>query len=147
VKVSIGNYPENHGRDPARYRAREIEVKIDDFDIWNLDSTLAYIIAPALELLKEKQHGAPWVDDDDVPAELRRTAAPTVEDWETDDNHFKRWEWVLDEMIFAFKSKNNDWEDEFLGQSSYLNEEMVKIQHRIQNGYRLFGKYYDGLWD
>ena len=26
-------------------------------------------------------------------------------------------------------------------------EEMIAEQARISNGYRLFGKYYEGLWD
>jgi hypothetical protein len=29
----------------------------------------------------------------------------------------------------------------------YDAEGAQKIQHRITNGFRLFGKYYEGLWD
>jgi len=157
-------------------------VKIDPWDTWSMDSTLAYIILPMLKQLKETQHGAGYVYDDDVPEELKSTSAPPKEDeWATDDNHFKRWEWVLDEMIFAFKCTIDDsWEDEFrLGKIDMIfvpidndgnevpKEEskfsemrhgpnhtykcdydgMKKVQDRIDNGYRLFGKYYRNLWD
>lgn len=96
-------------------KQRKIKVRIDYHDVWGADHTLALIIAPTLKLLKEKLHGAPMVDDEDVPEHLRSTAAPATEnEWDTDDNHFKRWDWVIDEMIFAFEaSAMPDWESQF----------------------------------
>lgn len=90
-----------------------------------------------LKQLKETKQGAPYVDDEDVPEHLRKSAAPPTEnEWDTDDNHFKRWDYVLDEMIFAFESKQNcTWVEKYVNQV------------RIINGLRLFGKYYEGLWD
>jgi len=152
-------------------KKRKEVVHIDKWDTWSMDSTLALIIVPMLKQLKKTTHGAPFVDDKDVPVELRSTSAPPkVNEWDTDDNHFKRWEWALDEMIFAFESKLQDWEDKFQsGEHDIMlkrlengNSEMVKgpkdtfkvdekavraYKKRIQNGYRLFGKYYDNLWD
>jgi hypothetical protein len=149
-------------------------VKIDPWDTWSMDTTLAHIILPMLKQLKETQHGAGWVDDDDVPDELKSTSAPPKEnEYDTDDNHFKRWEWALDEMIFAFKNTIDDsWEDEFRSGNHDIifvpcednpnykqmehgpnhtykcdYEGMQKVQERINNGYRLFGKYYRNLWD
>ena len=55
---------------------REIDVTIDNYDLWNLDNTLAYIIHPALVKLKEIKNGAPKVDDEDVPEHLKSTSAP-----------------------------------------------------------------------
>ena len=53
-----------------------------------MDHTLAMIIVPMLKQLKETKHGAPFVDDEDVPEELKSTSAPAKEnDWDTDDNH------------------------------------------------------------
>ena len=46
-------------------------VKIDKFDTWNMDVTLAYIIVPMLKRLKEVKQGAPFVDNKDVFDELR----------------------------------------------------------------------------
>ena len=153
-------------------------VKIDRWDTWSMDHTLADIILPMLKQLKETKHGAPFVDDEDVPDELKSTSAPAKEnEWDTDDNHFKRWDYVLDEMIFAFECKVDDtWQDKFSsgefdkktvacqwnenGKATMYEwidgpkhtytldiDGMKVVQKRITNGYRLFGKYYEGLWD
>jgi hypothetical protein len=149
-------------------------IKIDKWDTWSMDSTLAQIILPMLKQLKDTKHGAPFVDDEDVPEELRSTSAPPKEnEYDTDENHFKRWDWVLDEMIQAFECKvNEDWEEQYsTGECNYIfvKEEsdpnfsrMVEGPNhtrktdwdalkahskRNKNGYRLFGKYYEGLWD
>ena len=153
-------------------KKRKIKVRIDRYDTWSMDSTLAYIVLPMLKKLKEEHHGAPFVDDEDVPEELKSTSAPPKEnEYDTDANHFKRWEWVLDEMIFAFEKKNDDswenafysgehdmmWQKEENGMSRMLHgpndtfkadyEGLQKVKNRISNGFRLFGKYYENLWD
>ena len=153
-------------------------VKIDRYDTWSMDHTLAHIVLPMLRQLKKDKHGSPLVDDEDVPEELRSTSAPAKEnEWDTDENWFKRWDWVMDEMIFAFESKLDDsWEDAFRegeidwktvpsawdanGKPTLYSMEdgpnhtykcdydgMKVVNDRIQNGFRLFGKYYQGLWD
>lgn len=98
-------------------RERKIKVRIDRFDTWNMDETLAYIVLPMLKQLKQTQRAGPSVDDKDVPKHLRSTSAPPKENvWDVDANHFARWDWVLDEMIFAFDSKvgeGREWEDQF----------------------------------
>jgi len=90
-------------------------VKIDRWDTWSMDHTLSYIILPMLKQLKETKHGAPTVDDEDVPEQLKSTSAPPKEDeYAVDDNHFGRWDYVLDEMIFAFEHLVNDsWQDAY----------------------------------
>jgi hypothetical protein len=153
---------------------RTVKVHIDRWDTWSMDHTLGYIVLPMLKQLKATKHGAPFVDDKDVPAELRSTAAPPKENnYDTDENHFKRWDWVLDEMTFAFETKAGsleDWEDQFhTGEHDIQwkkleggNSEMIRgpndtskydmkgrkaYQKRISNGFRLFGKYFESLWD
>jgi len=156
-------------------KKRTIKVHIDRWDTWSMDSTLAYIVLPMLKQLKARKHGAPQVDDKDVPKELHMTKkekAAFDKDGSTDDKFFKRWDWVMDEMIFAFDSKVNDgrWEEQFESGTSDMqwkrlengNYEMVRgpndtkvydwegrkaYEARIQNGFRLFGKYYQNLWD
>ena len=153
-------------------------VKIDHWDTWSMDHTLAHMILPMLKQLKADKHGAPFVDDEDVPEELRSTSAPAKEnEWDTDANHFKRWDWVLDEMIQAFECKLSDtWEDQYRSGEHDLQsvacswdengkatmyemktgpndtytcdyDALGKHQARNKNGYRLFGKYYEALWD
>lgn len=136
-------------------------VKIDRWDTWSMDSTLSIIILPMLKQLKDTKHGAPFTSDDDVPEELKSTSAPPKEnEWDTDDNHFKRWDYVLNEMIWAFEQKvKDDWEQQFykfeddpkapLGMKIVWRDDegRKKHQERMSNGFRLFGKYYEGLWD
>ncbi len=145
MKVYLGRY-----KNP-----RKVEVRIDKWDIWGLDHTLALIIHPALVLLKANKHGAPMVDDSDVPDELKSTnAGPKENDWDTDDNHFLRWDWVLDEMIWTFgKLSQNDYESEYFtvnpetGKYSCDNDGIEEMEKRINRGLTLFGKYYRALWD
>jgi len=140
-------------------------VKIDRWDTWSMDYSLSFIIVPMLKQLKETKHGAPFVDDEDVPEELKSTSAPPKEnEWDTDDNHFKRWDWALNEMIWAFEQNlDHDSEDKFFDHAEWDEKEKdfgknlhkIKIdqpglkahQDRKANGFRLFGKYYQGLWD
>ena len=76
-------------------------IKIDRYDTWDMDKTLSPIILPMLKQLKVTKQGAPMVDDDDVPEELKSTSAPPKEnDYDTDANHFKRWEYIMNEMIW-----------------------------------------------
>ena len=156
-----------------KFKKRKISIQIDDYDTWSADHTLSLIIHPLLVKLKNKKDGAPYVDNEDVPENLRSTnAKPKENEWDTDEFYFDRWNYVIDEMIFAFeKSIDNSWEEEFYSGKSdpewkCINEDetdpekrlyeddtfkidhdgMKRIQNRIQNGHRLFGKYYSHLW-
>ena len=51
-------------------RSQKINVRIDEFDTWSMDHTLAYIIEPMLKQLKLTTHGAPLIDLADVPKEF-----------------------------------------------------------------------------
>lgn len=163
MQINIGPYK----------KKRKVKIKIDKFDTWSMDHTLAMIIHPMLKQLKKTKHGAPCVDDDDVPEELKSTTAPPKKnEWDTDSNHFKRWDYVLDEMIWTFKQLKRDNEKNFwivepeLDLTSYPEDEgkdIIPIRWkvegemdqeayeahwtRIDNGTRLFGKYYRSLWD
>lgn len=159
MKVSIGNYPKK-GK-------RRISVKIDKWDTWNMDHTLALIVHPMLKQLLKTQHGAPNTDDEDVPEHLRSTAAkPKENEWDTDEFHFKRWDWILREMIWAFgeiaKSRDPDfwivkplfkWTKGENGRLEVKREgvrdeaKYAAYHERKRNGLRLFGKYFGSLWD
>ena len=155
-------------------RKQRIYIKIDRHDTWSMDSTLALIILPMLKQLRATKHGAPGVDDEDVPEELRSISAePKENEWDIDSNHFKRWDWVMEQMIWSFAQKLDIDHDaqfysgthdvQFIKSNEYpYHSEMVrgpndtfkidmegleKHEARIQNGFRLFGKYYQGLWD
>ena len=140
-------------------------VKIDRWDTWSMDYTLSFIVVPMLKQLKETKHGAPFVDDEDVPEEFKSTSAPPKEnEWDTDENHFKRWDWALNEMIWSFEQNlDTNSEEKFFDHAEWDEKEKdfgknlhkIKIdqpglkahQDRKANGFRLFGKYFQGLWD
>jgi hypothetical protein len=127
-------------------RKQRINVRIDQWDTWNVDHTLAHIILPMLKQLKETKNGAPITDDEDVPSELRSTnAKPKKNEWDTDEFHHDRWDWILNEMIYAFDCKAN--KDDVYMRFDINHSRKVKEQKRISNGFRLFGKYYENLWD
>lgn len=156
MKVNIGRYPKGD-------KERKISVQIDKWDTWNADHTLAIIIAPLLQKMKEDKQGAPHVDDVDVPLHLRSTAAPTKEnDWDTDQNWHLRWDYVLDEMLWAMQQiALHDNDDQFYDHSDVdgskgVMEQVAAIKvdieglnahhERIQKGCELFGKYFQALW-
>lgn len=148
-------------------RKRTVKIKIDPYDTWDMESTLALIILPMLKQLKKEKHGAPYVDDTDVPEYIRSTTAPPKKDeWDLDSFFFKRWDYVMDEMIWTFEQlqPDFDWEAQYFEHPEHdpekeesfedsiknikMNKEGLAIhQARIDNGLRLFGKYYLALWD
>lgn len=164
-------------------KERTIKVHIDRWDTWNMDATLALIILPMLEQLQKTKHGSPMVDDEDVPPHLRGTTWNEYDQQlsfdfynkgKDDDLVHKRWEWVLNEIIWAFKEHVNPdadekfWENlaeesfnwEYMEDGNWRllsndNNKKSKYDHegwqswneKKQNGFRLFGKYYTGLWD
>ena len=155
MKIKISNYPKYYywldrlfGWNPKQ----KIRVRIDPHDTWSMDHTLAPIILPMLKQLKETKHGAPAVEFKDVPEELMPPNAEAVkklymENCETDENYFKRWDYVLDEMIWAFEQKcRDDWMEDY-DYNKWDHEGAKAHQDRMSNGFRLFGKYYESLWD
>jgi hypothetical protein len=131
------------------YDKRKTKIRIDPYDTWSMDDTLAMIILPMLKQLKATKHGSPAVADEDVPEELRFAASEDPgHEFETDSNWHKRWDWVIDEMIWAFEQMVEDGNDDIYFKNGVLNVEGWKAHNkRIDNGTRLFGVYYRGLWD
>lgn len=119
---------------------QRVKVRIDDYDVWSMDDTLALIIAPMLKLLKEKKHGSAYVDDADVPEELR--LKPDVKTPDHDNLVEKRWDYVLGEMTWAFERKARCGIGIDYDSPTYKEDEK-----RMRNGFCLFGKYYEALWD
>jgi hypothetical protein len=160
-------------------------VKIDYWDVWSMDCTLSPIILPMLKKLKEVKHGSGYIDFEDVPEAMRLTNTEEWDDQQVFDFYrepdlqkiqcdvHNRYDWALDEMIWAFEQLNNDdWEKQYrivepeIDWDEYPEDEgktsrplrwkvkgewdwegRMKHQQRIDNGLRLFGKYYQTLWD
>lgn len=142
-------------------RHRKIKVKIDHYDVWGADHTLALVILPTLKKLAESKHGSPMVDLADVPAELHPTDVPDETNGYTDNTVHERWQWVMNEMIWAFEQLANEDNDSlFYDHSATGGDDIeswknIRIDHeglkahnnRIDRGTILFGKYYRALWD
>jgi hypothetical protein len=138
-------------------------VKIDHYDTWSMDHTLSHIVVPMLKQLKATKHGSPLVDDEDVPEHLRSTEPAGPNNGYVDNTLHERWEWVMNEMIWAFEQNlKDDGDGKFYDHSAVnpnagLNTQIGQIKvdragldaynARKANGFRLFGKYYQGLWD
>jgi hypothetical protein len=122
-------------------RKRKIEVRIDNYDVWGMDQTLAMIIAPMLRKLKEQKHGTPYTEISDGPVSF----SVQKEDESNEDFMWNedRWNYILDEMIWTFEriSCEGEWEED------WRSEEHKRNIEREKNGLRLFGRYYRCLWD
>ena len=168
MKVKIGKYPTWRWYNNYLYNwfgyspGPTVKVKIDRYDTWSMDTTLAHIVIPMLKQLRDTKHGVPLVDDEDVGLFFEGT-------------NEEKWEWIMSEMLFAFESKLTNWEDKYSsGEMDYdsipvIGKDGTEIgvtwekaaghtykldidglhveQARIANGFRLFGKYYEALWD
>jgi hypothetical protein len=128
MKINIGKYPNHRFYHNWLYNwfgyspQQSIKVKIDKWDTWSMDHTLAHIVLPMLVQLKGNNHGHP--------------ANMTEQEW--DD--------IMDEMIWAFEQKcRDDWMDDY--DYSWDSEGAKAHQERMTNGFKLFGKYYESLWD
>jgi hypothetical protein len=139
-------------------------IKVEYFDTWSMDCTLSPIILPMLKQLKATKHGYGMVEDEDVPKHLRSIYALPKDPWEWDGNAEARYEWILDEMIWAFEqlcdddsdskfydhSEARDPNDDLNTQISKMKVDRVGLQahnDRIDHGLKLFGKYFRSLWD
>ena len=155
MKIKIGPFPNHRFYHNWLYNwfgyspKQKTSIRIDNYDTWSMDHTLAPIILPMLVQLKETKHGAPMVDMEDVPKELRATKAQQnkyAKGGDVDPKHFERWDWIMNEMIYAFDCKAN--KDDVYMRFDINDRDGMKVeQERISNGFRLFGKYYENLWD
>jgi hypothetical protein len=156
-------------------RSRKIDVRIDSYDTWSMDSTLSYIIAPMLKQLKETKHGIP-MSMSAFEYDSNSTQGSFEFYSDTDqcvfDTAEKQWNEILDKMIWAFEQNNIGWEDKYTKQSAELDmkeypedegKECVPIRwktegeydlegmklhlEKIEEGYKLFGEYFSNLWD
>lgn len=93
------------------------QIVIHPWDTWNVDVTLSYVIVPLLTKLKETTHS--------YPSNL---------------GSMDEWHEILDEMIWAFTYKRDNFD-------AIGSEDFVVIQERMSNGFQLFGKYFESLWD
>lgn len=166
MKILIGKYPKGDGE-------QKVSIRIDPHDTYSMDCTLALIIVPMLKQLKKTMHGYPsemlpempdgyWDEPKDGPIHKRVKA--------NEKAAIKRWNGILDKMIWSFTQVNKDWERKFWSgrhdikwekqesggrlivygpkhTAKYDREGAAAYGARIQEGIDLFAKYYFNLWD
>ena len=108
---------------------------------------------------KATNHGYGYVDPDDVPHIGKGEEVENAHDGLTQ----QRWNWFMDELIWTFEQLSmDDHEGKFYDHTKSrkikdINKSVSQIKvdrvglrkhnERIDNGLRLFGKYYRALWD
>jgi hypothetical protein len=131
-----------------KFKERKIEIRIDPYDTWSMDHTLALIIHPMLIQLKKMNHGFFSSDPEDAPHIGVETNDDTQDIYDSAYS-LERYNFIMDEMIWTFEQlADTDSEYKFYNEEkSWDLEASKKHNERIANGLRLFGKYYRGLWD
>lgn len=123
-------------------RSRTVEVHIDKYDTWSMDSTLSAIIVPMLKQLRDTTHGYPsdFVTDADLNGQQMIFENDGFE--YNEDAGFDEWRKQLNKIIWAFEQVNDDkWED--------ITDRVKLKKHaeRMQEGFDLFGKHFRDFWD
>jgi len=106
----------------ARHIAQLKTNGFSDSETWSLDSVICKFILPRLIRFKEVNIGFPggWEDID-----------------------FKKWDAMLDEMIFSFDWSLNSEEDKY---DKLTEEERAKNWKRYDAGMQIFAKWFRHLW-
>ena len=136
-------------------------VKIDSYDTWNCDWTLAQIAAPLFKAFGQDLDSTGKIDKEDVPEELRDT-------FNEDGFSEQAYKWVIDEVTYAMTEIANDRanepevyrddptipraENDPIGLSQLVQipgalAAYEAYNKRIQNGCVLLGKYLQTFWD
>lgn len=159
------------------WKKRKVKIRIDEYDSWNADHTLALIILPVLKQLKETKHGSSGSLDEF--AMTSQSSSQYCFDFYAEDDEkaweagHKKWEEILDKMIWSFEQILDDsWQDQYWSQKPILDldehpedadseckplrwkqkgicdwDGMRKHEMKINEGVELFGKHYRNLWD
>ena len=129
------------------YQKRKVFIKIDDYDVHNLDYTLSLIIEPALKKLLNDEWLSFKADNEDLPKELQISddeykliSFTYLENDPRLSEIYNRLEqqpkYIINKMIYAFNILNST-------ESDKIKEDYKK---EIDEGLRLFGKYFRNLW-
>ena len=118
-------------------RSRPIKIKIDEYDIWSMDSTLSLIIVPMLRLLKEKKHSIPWLDVMDQTSNVLQNSFPFYAEGDSEviEAGRKEWDLILDKMIWSFEqvSIGNIYEKYTVEDSSHFDlEKVMRHENKIK---------------
>lgn len=123
-------------------------VHVTDRDLWSADNLMATVIVQVLKKYRATaRQGAPFVRLFDVPDHLLPETLVEFEnqlDGDENTKFFKRWDYVLDEMIYAFEfiTKNHDFIEDHID-DTYLST--IQNRERCNNGLMLFARYFQHI--
>lgn len=147
-----------------------------DLELWNLYSHIAKIILPKLKTFRKmKKNGYPAIfsEYEDDNWESKNKYDEYIASGKLIGGGLKKWNEILDEMIFAFeyilykdsddhnteylKKKYGDWTEKkpenlkklkCLNYEYYYDEKLdAKLQKRCDEGLILFAKHFQSMWD
>jgi hypothetical protein len=126
-------------------KKQKVVVKIDKWDLWSMDYMLAQIIYPLMVQLKARKQGVSYVDDNDVPEHLRTGISFYEENFSDTE---KKWQYVMDEIIWAFERlSKDDIDDLSYIDGKYDHKLSMELNDRVRGGTTLFGRYLTSMWD
>jgi len=159
MKVRIGNYKSERAKKP-----RIEKVAVHPWDTYSADNTLALVIHPVLVAFKEdvKEKGAvpsDFLDPVDVSAMTEEEAQALHE--KMYNEALLKWEGIIDQMIWSFGEVKGD----YAGEESFFkikdtdadvmdlesrydidNNGLNDYYEKIDEGLKLFARYYRSLW-
>ena len=139
MRAYIGKYPKNSDKE------RKIDIRVDDYDLWNADNTMALFIVAILTKFKDHINGIPCGLLTDEYMEISSSIEFHEEDEDGPlhkkldgiyDECLKNYKNIIDEIIFSFTSSED--------YSIDLDKEM---QARKENGRKLFIEHFDSFWN
>jgi hypothetical protein len=148
MKIKIGKFP--------KYGTQKVDIQIDPWDTWNMDHTIAQIIYPMLIQLKNTKHGLPseFVDvggaDYEAQGSFEFYTETPDEAW---NDGSKRWDDVLDKMIWSFgQLAYEDYDDKYhhgKGDYDWVKTDKTypnPITGKVEETYQMVDKNPDEHW-
>ena len=123
ISLKIGNINNDNKPSKIKYLWQRAKRGYSDEDLYSIDNYFLKTIVPMLEWLKDNKHGVPYeFTIDEQGHEI---------DIDLADQH---WKAELSKMIDHFKAIN-------------LYHDTQNNEKHIQEGFKLFAKYFTNLWD
>lgn len=140
--VRIDDFPQDCEQE------RHVSVHIEDFDVYSMDNTLAHVVVPMLKKLKSVKIGIPGdlvheIHEFNEQSELHLDLTAKELDKLEFEQAEKKWNDIMDKMIWSFEQAMNDYEDLY---EEVAKGELESYEKKLAEGFNLFGKYYRSLW-
>lgn len=130
-------------------RHRKISIQIDGWDTWNADHTMALVISAVMNEYAKQEQVSFGHDLWDVPEFLHPADGKQFKkNHDVDEQYWDRCNWIVNEITWTFNELTGDdpWWPRWETKEQFEDDSYIERVDRMQNGLRLFGKYYAGFW-